>query len=59
MEEKIVVTTPLDLRQINALEFVKRHEEISTNVDAVRKAIVFLARHLGWADPQNKEKATQ
>jgi len=58
MEEK-VVTTPLDQRQLDALEYVKTHEEISTNVDAMRKAIVFLARFLGWTDPttpQNQKK---
>ena len=58
MEEK-VVTTPLDQRQLDALEYIKTHEEISTNVDAMRKAVVFLARFLGWTDPQNSQKAAK
>ena len=62
MEEKTVVTTPLDQRQLDALDYIKTHEEISTNVDAVRKALVFLARFLGWNDPQaesSTRKATR
>lgn len=45
------VNTPMNERQFEALEYIKRHEEISNNVDVIRRAVIFLAKSLGWQDP--------
>jgi hypothetical protein len=50
------VNTPMNARQLEALEYIKTHEEIRTNADAVRKAVINLARLLGWDDPNNQTK---
>ena len=51
-EEKTVVTIPMNERHLSALEFVKRAIGFSTNVDAMRRAVIDLARANGWQDPQ-------
>jgi len=58
MEEKEgkFVNTPLDLRQMDALEFIKNvmgngPDLKVANVDAMRAALISHARTLGWQDP--------
>ena len=56
-EEKTVITTPMDERQLSALDFIKFHMGNGPdfrvgNVDAVRRAVIEYARSIGWKDLQ-------
>ena len=51
-EDRQWVNTPMDERHLDALEFVKRSLGFTANTDAVRRAVILLAKSLGWNDPQ-------